>query len=270
MIPTSDRVRYWREERRKGRFLFAAACGSPATAEAVLHLAPDLIVYHPAFDGNPEGPEPDRGGTEMLSALAYAGNANLAASRGVAAMLPKCAPCPVAMGVCGTDHMLLRGPAFASWRGAGLEGIANFPTIGLVDGFIRADLEASGMGIEREVQYLQAAHAEGFFTIGFACAPDQAASMAEAGCDMLIVHLGVTADAEPRPLSSWKKDPLQPYLSASKGKGRIDPLMLLHADHLASPGDESAWKNLAGSGAGCDGLFAVARLAARMQALTLG
>jgi len=190
------------------------------------------------------------------------------------------------MGVCGTDPLLLRGPAFAAWRNAGLEGVANFPTIGLVDGFIRADLEASGMGLEREVECLRAAHAEGLFTIGFACAPEQAASLAEAGCDLLIVHLGVTANAEPRPLASWKKDPLQPFLAAlgttsgagSKTKGQPDPLVLLHSDHLLAPADEAAWKNLFAAGSACDGLFAGsaastgagAKRAAHLQSLLIG
>jgi predicted TIM-barrel enzyme len=249
MMRLSPRVQYWREKRRRGASLFAAACASAAEAKGSLPLAPDLILYHPAFPSQPAAGE-----TGMLSALQASGNANEAAASGMPPLPELCAPCPVAMGVCGTDPFLLRVPAFAAWSAAGLEGIANFPTIGLADGFFRADLEASGLGMARELACLREAHAGGFCTVGLACRPEDAAAMAEAGCDALIVHLGLTAEHMPRPLASARKDAWPAYLGALRGKGEVEPLLFLHGEHLTQPADEAAWKGMFLEG--CDGLFA--------------
>jgi predicted TIM-barrel enzyme len=246
MIRPSPRAQYWREKRRRGDLLFAAACASSAEAAACLPLAPDLIVYHPAFAAREAG-----GG--MLAALAPLGNANEAAAAELGRLPEICAPCPVAMGACGSDPFLLRGPAFAAWRAGGLEGVANFPTLGLADGFFRAELEAAGLGMASEIACLRAAHEAGFFTIGFACSAEDAAACAGAGCDALIVHLGLTSAHDPKPFSdargAWPAFP-----EAARGRDGGGPLLLLHGEHFAGPADEAAWK---GAGAeGCDGVFA--------------
>lgn len=248
MIPISPRVKYWRERRRRGAPLFAAACASSAEAAACLPLAPDLILYHPAF-----APPSGGGDGGMLASLAPVGNANEDAAAGLAGLPALCAPCPVAMGVCGSDPFLLRGPAFAAWRAAGLEGVANFPTLGLVDGFFRAELEAAGLGLAAEMACLREAHAAGFFTVGFACSPQDAAACAAAGCDAVIAHLGLLPGYRPAPLSearaAWSAFP-----SAARAGGEPGPLLFLHGDHLGGPVDAAAWKGL--NEDGCDGVFA--------------
>jgi predicted TIM-barrel enzyme len=259
MSGSSSRVRHWREKRRQGHLLLASAFASEAQAKAILPLAPDLLVYHPAFPS--ESLDGDSG---MLSALAFSGHANEEASRGFGAMLPLCAPCPVAMGVCGIDPFLLRETSFSEWREAGLEGLANFPTIGLVDGFFRADLEAARLGFNQETEALSLAADKGFFTIGFACRPDDAALLSHAGCDVLILHLGLTENSGPVALSDNRQ--MTKYQDAVKGKGATNPLLLLHADHVNSPEDEAAWRDLTRAGSGYDGLF-VAGGAARAKTL---
>jgi len=247
MVRVSPRVEYWRDKRRRGELLLAAACASATEAEACLALAPDLILYHPGFT-------PEAGGdTGMLAALAPLGNANEAAALGLPRLAELCAPCPMAMGACGSDPFLLPGPAFAAWRAAGLEGIANFPTLGQVDGFFRAELESAGLGVASEIAFLRAAHAAGFFTVGFACAPEDAAACAGAGCDALIVHLGLASDYTPKPLSAARAA-WPAYPEATRGKDGTGPLLLLHGDHLSAPADEVAFKGLASEG--CDGVFA--------------
>lgn len=262
-----SRSAYWRGKRSRGQGLFASACGSPAEAIALMKLAPDLIVYHPAFPARP-----DWGGeTGMLSSLVSSGNANREAADGIGVMLPICSPCPVAMGVCGTDPFLLPGPALSAWLSQGVEGLANFPTIGLVDGFFRADLDASRLDFSQEAACLGQARERGFFTVAFVCRPEDAALMAKTGCDALILHLGLTARAEPRPLAQARLDALPAFLSALKGKG-IGPLLLLHSDHLVSSADESEWKAMLAAGEGCDGLFAAggAERAAALRGLIAG
>lgn len=248
MVLSSPRVRYWREKRTRGLPLFAAACASASEAAACLPLAPDLILYHPGFslrDGNGE--------TGMLGALAPLGNANEEADAGLAPLPSLCAPCPVAMGVCGADPFLLRGPAFAAWRAAGLEGIANFPTLGLIDGNLRGELEDAGLGMGQEIACLREAHEAGFCTVGLVCSPDDAAACAAAGCDVLIVHLGLTPEYAPVRLAA-ARETWKGFAGAVRPRGESAPLLLLHGDHLSEPSDHAAGADLMAQG--CDGIFA--------------
>jgi predicted TIM-barrel enzyme len=247
MVRMSPRVQYWREKRRRGDLLLAAACASAAEAAACLPLAPDLVLYHPGF-------APGEGGDSgMLASLAPLGNANEAVGKDLPRLPELCAPCPVALGACGSDPFLLPGPAFAAWRAAGLEGIANFPTLGPVDGMFRAELESAGLGVASEVAFLKAAHEAGFFTVGFACSPEDAAACAGAGCDALIVHLGLAPDLSAKPFSAARAA-WPAYPEAVRGKDGSGPLLLLHGDHLAAPADQAAWKGMGAEG--CDGVFA--------------
>lgn len=247
---SNPRLAYWQDRRRRGHLLFAAACTSGEEARELLALSPDLLVFHPGFTGRSR-----EGETGMLTALGLMANANDEAYRGAAPLPALCAPCPVAMGVCGTDPFLLRKTAFSHWRKAGLEGLANFPTVGLADGLFRADLEADGFGFGQEVECLRLAREEGLFTVGLACRPEDAAALAAAGCDLLILHLGLTATTEPRSLAV-DRVLLPAYLSAARSVRKADPLFLLHADCLPETRDEEAWHALVEAGSGCDGIFA--------------
>lgn len=260
MSDLSPRVEYWLGKRRGGRGLFAAACADAAQVPDLLSLAPDLLVYHPAFtERTPEGE------TGMLSALGFMGGANGAADRGFPSLPGLCFPCPVAMGVLGSDPFLLGRTSIAGWKEKGMEGLANFPTVTLADGLFRADLEAEGFGFGREVEYLQLARAEGLFTVGLAGHPEEAAALADAECDLLILHLGLTMAAEPRSLTAHPGLP-GAYLAAIRNRRRADPLVLLHSDCLATPEDEAAWRPLFHSATGWDGLFAAGGIA-RIKAL---
>ncbi|MEO6097395.1 MAG: phosphoenolpyruvate hydrolase family protein [Fibrobacteria bacterium] len=249
MMPSSPRVKYWRDKFQAGETLFTAACASASEAEACLAMAPDLIVFHPGF---PKGHSP--GETGMLGALEPMGNANEAAALGFLPLPSLCAPCPVAMGICGTDPFLLPISAFPAWRKSGLEGIANYPTIGLTDGLFRSDLESTGFGIAQEIDCLRKAHEAGFFTLGFVSRPQEAAAFAEAGCDALVLHLGLTPDFTPRPLAKSLEDVWEQYLAALGSRG---PLLLLHGEHLVDADDDAAWMSSVRESAG---LFAMGGL----------
>lgn len=256
----SPRVAYWRDSRRRGRGLFAAACASLEEARLALSLAPDLLAFHPAFRARtPEGE------TGMLTGLAFPGDANQAALARAEPLLSACAPCPIAFGICGTDPVLRRPNALLDWKEAGVEGVCNFPTVGLADGLFREDLEAEGMGFSREAESLARAHRLGLFTVGLACRPEEAAALRSAPCDVLVLHLGLDAAVLPRGLAA-SGGLLPAYLYAIRGREGSDPLLLLHGDAVSSPEDEAALVELVGPGSPWDGLF-VAGGPARVQEL---
>ncbi len=249
MINVSPRVKYWRDRYRRGESLFFVACASEIEARNCLALAPDLLLFHPGFRSNPL---PNESG--MLLALEPTSNANEAVAAHIFSIPGICAPCPVAIGVCGTDPFFLHHSTFSAWRQAGIEGVINYPTIGLTDGYFRSDLERSGLGIQREIDCLQRARIAGLFTVGFACRPQDAVDFADAGCDALIIHLGLTADYTPRPLSTGLYETWNEYLTGLRSKGTENPLLLLHGEHLIHSEDLLAWK--VANFAGCAGVFA--------------
>lgn len=77
-------------------------------------------------------------------------------------------------------------------RDMGFSGVQNFPTVGLIDGTFRANIEATGMGYDKEVQAIAAAHELDLFTSPYVFDAQQATAMAEAGADMLVAHVGLT------------------------------------------------------------------------------
>jgi predicted TIM-barrel enzyme len=74
----------------------------------------------------------------------------------------------------------------------GFSGVINFPTVGLIDGRIRAELEATGLGFEREIEMIRLARKRSFFTMVYVFTPEEARLMADAGADVIVAHLGTT------------------------------------------------------------------------------
>ncbi|HJS28094.1 MAG TPA: phosphoenolpyruvate hydrolase family protein, partial [Anaerolineales bacterium] len=74
----------------------------------------------------------------------------------------------------------------------GFSGVQNFPTVGLFDGAFRLNIEATGMGYDKEVEMIRLARGMDLFTSPYAFTPDEARGMAEAGADMLVCHVGLT------------------------------------------------------------------------------
>src|ERR1039458_476657 len=99
---------------------------------------------------------------------------------------------PVAGGINGTDPFRLMPVFLRHLKEIGFSGVQNFPTVGLIDGGFRADLEATGMGFEKEVEAIHVAHEIDLFTSPYVFDADQAKAMARAGADILVAHMGLT------------------------------------------------------------------------------
>jgi len=109
-----------------------------------------------------------------------------------AEVLPVVKRTPVQAGVCGTDPFRLMPVFLKQLKEMGFTGVQNFPTVGLFDGVMRANLEATGMGYDLEVEMVRLAHEMDLLTSPYAFTPDEARAMALAGADILVAHVGLT------------------------------------------------------------------------------
>ncbi|SDS04059.1 transcriptional regulator [Paenibacillaceae bacterium GAS479] len=99
---------------------------------------------------------------------------------------------PVLAGVCGTDPFRLMDVYLKQLKDMGFSGVQNFPTVGLIDGMFRQNLEETGMGYDLEVEMIRKAHELDLFTTPYVFNEEDAIKMAEAGADVLVAHVGLT------------------------------------------------------------------------------
>ena len=131
-------------------------------------------------------------GHGSLSGMMPYGDANQIVMDMAREVLPVVKHTPVLAGVCGTDPFRMMKLFLREVQTAGFSGVQNFPTVGLIDGVFRQNLEETGMGIGREVDMIRQAHEIGLLTTPYCFNPDEATAMAMAGADVLIPHMGLT------------------------------------------------------------------------------
>jgi len=127
----------------------------------------------------------------LAGMLAY-GDANGIVVEMAAEVLPVVSRMAVLAGINGTDPFRIMRVFLRQLREIGFDGVQNFPTVGLIDGDFRRNLEATGMGYDKEVAAIAEAHAQDMFTSPYVFDPDQARAMVEAGADQLVAHVGLT------------------------------------------------------------------------------
>ncbi len=131
-------------------------------------------------------------GRGSLAGLMPYGDANAIVVEMASEVLPVVKNTPVLAGVCGTDPFRLMPVFLKQLKEIGFSGVQNFPTVGLIDGNFRANLEGTGMGYDKEVEMIRLAHELDMFTSPYVFDPDQAVAMAKAGADQLVAHVGLT------------------------------------------------------------------------------
>jgi predicted TIM-barrel enzyme len=146
----------------------------------------------------------------------------------------------VLAGVCGTDPFRIMELFLKDVQRVGFSGVQNFPTVGLIDGTFRAGLEETGMGFGLEVDMIRLAHEMGLLTTPYAFNPEEAAAMAQAGCDILIPHIGLTTKGLIGSQSAVSLDDaarrVQEMHDAAK-RVNGDVLVLCHGGPIAEPAD---------------------------------
>lgn len=131
-------------------------------------------------------------GRGSLSGMMPYGDANAIVMDMAREVIPVVPSTPVLAGVCGTDPFRVMKLFLRDVIAAGFSGVQNFPTVGLIDGNFRQNLEETGMGFGPEVDMIGQAHEMGLLTTPYCFTPDEAGAMARAGADILIPHMGLT------------------------------------------------------------------------------
>ena len=179
-------------------------------------------------------------GRGSMSGMMPYGDANAIVMEMAREVIPVVQHTPVLAGVCGTDPFRLMKLFLREVDAAGFSGVQNFPTVGLIDGKYRQNLEETGMSFGLEVDLIRTAHEQGMLTTPYCFNPDEAASMAAAGADILIPHMGLTTKgsigAETAVTLELSARSVQAMHDAAK---RVNPdiLVLCHGGPIAEPAD---------------------------------
>jgi len=194
-------------------------------------------------------------GRGSLAGLMPYGNANQIVRDMAAEILTAVKHTPVLAGVCGTDPFLIRDYFLEDLRRLGFAGIQNFPTVGLIDGTLRVNLEETGMSYQLEVDCIAAAHQMDLLTSPYAFNPEEARLMTQAGADLVVAHMGLTSSGvigarTTRSLDDCVRD-VQAIIDTCKSL-RAGVFVLCHGGPIATPAEA---RFLLDSCRGLDGFY---------------
>ena len=179
-------------------------------------------------------------GRGSLAGLMAYGDANQIVMEMASEVLPVATKTPVLAGVNGTDPFRLMDVFLDDLKRVGFSGVQNFPTVGLIDGTFRANLEETGMSFSLEIDMIAKAHQKDMLTTPYVFSEDDATAMAQAGADIIVCHLGLTTGGSigaetaqtledvPAKVDAWAEAAL---------KVNKDIIVLVHGGPVAMPDD---------------------------------
>jgi len=179
-------------------------------------------------------------GRGSLAGLLPFGNANEIVKEMAREVLTTVQRTPVIAGVCGVDPFLIRDHFLKELMDLGFAGIQNFPTVGLIDGTFRANLEETGMSYRMEVDCIAAAAKMGLLTTPYVFDEEQAIDMTRAGADVLVAHMGLTTGGAIGAETANSLDDCVVRVTAIANAGRSvrnDVIVLCHGGPIAMPAD---------------------------------
>ncbi len=229
----STLLRSLRAKLARGQAIVGAGAGTGLSAKCEEAGGADLIVIYNSGRYRMAG----RG---SLSGLLAYGNANEIVKDMAKEVLTAVKRTPVLAGVNGTDPFMLREPFLRELKALGFAGIQNFPTVGLIDGTFRANLEETGMSYQLEIDTIAAAHELELLTTPYVFNPEDAAKMTEAGADIVVAHMGLTTSGSigaqtAKSLAQCVRE-VQAIIDEAKSV-RSDVIVLCHGGPIATPDD---------------------------------
>jgi predicted TIM-barrel enzyme len=184
-IPRDEILRRLHAQRAAGKPIIGTGAGTGISAKFEEAGGTDLIIIYNSGRYRMAG----RG--SLAGLMAY-GDANAIVMEMAGEVLPVVKNTPVLAGVNGTDPFRVMPYFLKQVKDIGFSGVQNFPTVGLFDGIMRQNLEATGMGYDKEVAMIKLAGEMDLFTSPYVFNPDEARAMTQAGADLLVCHLGLT------------------------------------------------------------------------------
>jgi predicted TIM-barrel enzyme len=222
-----------RQTRASGQPIIGAGIGLGLVAKCAEAGGIDLIILYNAGRYRMAG----RG--SMAGLMPY-GDANAIAMDLASEVMPVVKHTPVLAGVCGTDPFRQMPQWLAELKEMGFVGVQNYPTVGILDGAMRQNIEETGMGFDREVEVIRLAHQMDLLTCPNVFNEDEARAMVEAGADIVVPHVGVTSSGHVGAKTTVSLDAaaaqIQSMLDAAKAV-REDVLVLCHGGPVAEPPD---------------------------------
>lgn len=232
-LTRAENIARFKEQLAKGRILVGVGAGTGITAKSSEAGGADILIIYNSGRYRMAG----RG---SLAGLLSYGDANQIVVEMGAEVLPVVKDTPVLAGVCGTDPFRVMDIYLKQLKDQGFSGVQNFPTVGLIDGTFRQNLEETGMGYGLEVEMIRKAHELDMLTCPYVFDPDQAAAMAEAGADIIVAHMGLTAKGTIGAKTTKTLDDCIPIIKdiiAAARKVNPDVLVICHGGPIAEPAD---------------------------------
>ena len=194
-------------------------------------------------------------GRGSLSGMMAYGNANDVVVEMAREILPVVTKTPVLAGVNGTDPFCIFDHFLQQLKDLGFAGIQNFPTVGLIDGNFRKNLEETGMSYGREIDLIRLANQMDMLTTPYVFNADEAAEMAKAGADIIVCHFGLTTGGSIGAETALKLEDC-PAMADEWAEAALkvnkDAIILVHGGPVASPEDASFMLN---NTANCHGFY---------------
>jgi predicted TIM-barrel enzyme len=223
----------FRKKVAAGRPIVGGGAGTGLSAKCEEAGGIDLIVIYNSGRFRMAG----RG---SLAGLMPYGNANAIVKEMAHEVLTAVDCTPVVAGVCASDPFLILDHFLGELKALGFAGIQNFPTVGLIDGVFRANLEETGMGFDLEIECIRRAHQMDLLTTPYAFDPDQARKLTEAGADVIVAHMGLTTKGSIGAQTARSLDDCVGEVGAIVAAARAvrpDVFVLCHGGPIAMPDD---------------------------------
>ncbi|TLP61349.1 phosphoenolpyruvate hydrolase family protein [Parasedimentitalea maritima] len=224
----------------RGETLVGGGAGTGLSAKCEEAGGVDLIVIYNSGRYRMEG----RG--SLAGYMSY-GNANEIVMDMASEVLPVVQDAPVLAGVNATDPFCLMDKFLDDLKTTGFTGVQNFPTVGLIDGKFRRELEETGMSYAMEVNMIARAHAKDMLTSPYVFNKDEAVAMAKAGADIIVAHFGLTSGGAIGATDTSAIDACVAQFNdlAKAAKAvRDDLIFICHGGPLAEPADVQAFLSL--------------------------